>query len=948
MVIAARVPAPLTPLVGRDGRVEEAARLLSTTRLFTLTGAGGSGKTRLAIEVAAGAAPAAWVELASLEDPRLLSEHVASALGVADRAGKPSMAQLVEWLRERTLLLALDNCEHVIDAAAGLASELLRRCPGVRILATSREALGVAGERTWTVPPLSLPREDDGFEKISASDAVTLFVDRAQAVRSSFTLTTRNAPAIARICRRLDGIPLAIELAAARVRTLDPEQLAERLESSVGLLETGSRAALPRHRTLRETIDWSYRLLTGEERSLLTRLSVFHGSFALDAVEEVCAERSAVSASTLDLLTGLFDKSLVLHEPDDSGARYRLLETVREYAREQLDASGETDAIRERHARFFAALAERAAPAIFGGAGDERWMIRLDAEATNLRDAHDWCEQQTSRLELSLRFAIALHWYWFARGRFTEGRLRVGVALTFAEGIDPVLRGRALTVMGYLVVWQGDYGDVRTPMSEAVTLLRGSGDKAALAYALNGLGIAEGLGGRITEARARFDEAERTLAGEPPGIVAAHTEYWRGLAAQWDGDWAGARARFESALAIGRRLAHQPAIGHALCVLGRLAASRGEIAEARAALGQSLEIFRNIEDRWGLVHALHGLASVETSEGRAASAASLLGAAEALREELSIDLSPPDRAFYDATVAAAIQQVAEPAFWGAWSAGRKAPFGAAVATVLRSEAPPRVNGRTASSVPAPDLRVHALGVLEAWVADRRVEKGEWGSSRARELLVFLLCHPNGCSKPQVGLALWPDASPAQLRNSFHVTLHRLRQALGRTDAIVSERDVYRVNPALSTEFDAVLFEREARDAVLELRGGRDARGALARAIARYRGEFLAQESVGEWAEEWRERLKQLHAEALEALGRAHMERERYTDAVDAFRALLASDPVNEDACRRQMTCLAHLGDRGAALRTYDALVSSLRAELDVAPERETTALRDRLRAASSV
>ena len=945
---SARVPSPLTPLIGRDGRVEAASRALETSRLLTLIGTGGSGKTRLAMELGSRQPSAAWVELAPLSDPRFLAEYVATTLGVPDRKGKPSVTQIVERLATRPLLLALDNCEHLVEPAARLVADLLRECPALKVLATSREALGVAGERTFLVEPLSLPAAGGAaLAAAQASDAVALFVERAQDVRASFALTEKNAAAISRICQRLDGIPLAIELAAARVRALDPEQLAELLESSIGLLDTGSRAALPRHRTIRDTIEWSYRLLTDDERTLLRRLSVFHGTFSLDAVEGVCAEPGASSAAMLDLVTGLLDKSLLLCDPTDAGTRYRLIETVREYAAERLQEAGETDAIRERHARFFVSLAERAAPAIFGGGGDDTWMVRLDEEAPNFRDVHDWCEQQTDRLELSLRLAVALHWHWYARGRFNEGRLRLGIALTFAEQAPPLLRGRALTVLGRLAIWQGDYAGMHGPMEEAVSLLRPLGDSSSLAYALHGLGIAAGFLNQVSEARRLIDEAA-AMVGDEPGALTAWIEYWRGLVAEWDHDTDAARRSYERALAVARQLGHRPATAHALCAIGRLAAAHGNAAVAASALDESLALFRDGEDRWGMAHVLLGHARLSALSGHPARAAALLGTADTLREDLSIELSPPDREYRDATIATALSGIGEPAFWCAWAEGRKQPVADAVSSALTSNAAAAGAGSLAAVPPVPlDLQISALGVLDVYTRHGRVEKSQWGSNRARELLLFLACNRDGCTKAQIGLALWPDASPAQLRNTFHVTLHRLRNALGIPDAIQVDGERYRINPSLAWELDADLFEREVRAAIRDLRAGVDATAALAAATARYRGDFLAGENVGEWADEPRDRLRRLHLGALETLGRALMERERYVEAADAFSALLALDPINEEACRRHMICLSHLGDRASALRAYDALVRALRDDLGVKPGRDTVALRDKLATAAT-
>jgi predicted ATPase/DNA-binding SARP family transcriptional activator len=953
---SARVPAPLTPLIGRDGRVDAAWQALQGTRLLTLTGPGGSGKTRLAIELASRADAAAWVELAALADPRLIAEHVAAMLGLSDRSAKPSLPHIVERYSSSAMLLVLDNCEHIVDAAATFVAQVLRDCPAMTVLTTSREALGVCGERTLAVPPLSLP-QNNSLEAASQADAIALFVERAQDVRAGFELTTRNATAVVRICQRLDGIPLAIELAAARVRALDPEQLADRLDSSIGLLETGSRAALPRHRTIRETLDWSHRLLAPEERTLLRRLSVFMGTFSLDAIESVCADPGDPPGMVVDRVTGLVDKSLLVYDPSDAGTRYRLLETVREYAAEQLAAAGETDATRDRHARFVVALAERAAPAIFGGVGDEAWMARLDEESANVREALDWCEQDSRRLELSLRLAVALHWYWFARGRFNEGRLRVGIALTFAERIDPVLRGRALSVLGRLALWQGDHANVHAPMEQAVELLRPHGDRTSVAYALQGLAIASALQERFDDARRLLDEAAGAIDTEQAGALMAWVEYWRGLVAEWDDDIDGAFDAYHRAIAAGRRLAHRTIAGHSLCALGRLSAAVGRLAEAENSLREGLAICRDIGDRWGIAFALQGLARAAAMAGKAERAASLLGAADVIREELGIDLHPRAKEYQEATTAEARTRMGEPGFWREWADGKHRALADVIADVMAREA---ASGDVGPGGPAEeppvDLRIRALGAFEVHVRNRRVEKSEWGSSRARELLAFLACHPDGCTKAQIGLALWPDASPGQLRNTFHVTLHRLRNALALPDAIQVDGDRYRLNPSQAREFDAELFEQEVQAATRELRRpstsagraesiegrGAAAMAALETAVGRYRGDFVAGETVGEWADERRARLRERYLHALDALGRARMERGNHLEAADAFGLLLAHDSVNEEACRQQMLCLTRVGDRAGALRAYDALVHALREELGVRPERETTSLRDKL------
>src|SRR5919202_492349 len=418
------LPLELTSFIGREREIAEVKRLLlleGKDRLLTLTGPGGCGKTRLALKVAFEVVQefedGVWlVELSSLSDPDLVPQAVAFALGVREAPERSLTEVLTEHLKSKKMLLVLDNCEHVIDACAALADALLRACPELRILATSREALSIAGEATWLVPPLSLPDPEHPppVEDLAGYEAVRLFLERAAAVSSRFELTERNAPAVAQVCRRVDGMPLAIELAAARARVLSVEQIASRLEDSFRLLATDSRTALPRQRTLRATIGWSHELLSQEEQALFRRLSVFAGGFALEAAEGVCAGVGIERDGVLDLLTHLVDKSLLLvAQQGGEEARYRVLETVRQYGAEKLKESGDEPEIRRRHADFFLKLAEEAEPGLMGPEQGE-WLERLEQEHGNLRAALMWSLGGGNQ-ELGLRLAAGV-------GRFLHPR----------------------------------------------------------------------------------------------------------------------------------------------------------------------------------------------------------------------------------------------------------------------------------------------------------------------------------------------------------------------------------------------------------------------------------------------------------------------------------------------------------------------------------------------
>ncbi|HEY8744448.1 MAG TPA: adenylate/guanylate cyclase domain-containing protein, partial [Chloroflexota bacterium] len=411
------LPLQLTSFIGRERELGELTRRLQTARLLTLTGSGGAGKTRLALQVAAELVPrypdGVWLaELAPLADPALVRRTVAAAVGVREAPGQAILDTLLAALREKRLLLVLDNCEHVLDACARLADALLRGCPGVQLLAASREALGVAGEVSWRVPSLAVPSLEQrvAHEQVAEYDAVQLFVERAQAALPSFSITAQNAMALAQVCARLDGIPLALELAAARVKGLTVDQLADRLHDRFRLLTGGSRAALPRQQTLRAAIDWSYDLLDEAEQRLFRRLAVFAGGWTVEAAEAVCAGDGLAHEDVLDILLRLVDKSLALAEE----RRYRLLETVRQYGRDRLAASGEAGAVYARHAAFYLALAEELEPQFMLG-GPTIGRDGLVAEIDNQRAALNWYADSDD-VEAVLRLAGALLWYWFFQG----------------------------------------------------------------------------------------------------------------------------------------------------------------------------------------------------------------------------------------------------------------------------------------------------------------------------------------------------------------------------------------------------------------------------------------------------------------------------------------------------------------------------------------------------
>ena len=432
------LPSELSSFVGREEELTEVKRLLENNRLLTLTGSGGCGKTRLALAAARKVVErfenGVWmVELASLAEPSLVPQAVASTLGVRERPGSSLTEALSDYLRTRKLLLLLDNCEHLVDACAALAGALLHSCPGLRVLATSREALGITGEIAWPVPSLSLPdlRRLPDIESLPRYESARLFVERATTVNPNFKLTEQNAPAAAQVCYRLDGIPLAIELAAARAKVLSVEEISARLGDSFRLLAAGSRTAMPRQRTLHATMDWSHELLSQKERVLFRRLSVFAGGFTLEAAESICAGEELQRDEVLDLLSHLVDKSLVIMWEDRTGTRYRLLETIRQYGKERLEEVGEAAHVRERHAGYYLAVAEEAEPEL-KGERQVAWLERFELEHDNLRGAISWSLERRKAQDAA-RLGWALWLFWWIRGHFAEGRRWMEQALS-AEG----------------------------------------------------------------------------------------------------------------------------------------------------------------------------------------------------------------------------------------------------------------------------------------------------------------------------------------------------------------------------------------------------------------------------------------------------------------------------------------------------------------------------------
>jgi non-specific serine/threonine protein kinase len=493
-----KLPVQLTSFVGRERDVAEVLALLSTARLVTLTGAGGIGKTRLGIEVASRAAArfadGAWmVPLAPLTDQRLVAATALEAFGAREEPDRPPLATLVETLKAKCLLIVLDNCEHLVPACAGLVETLLRECPEVRILATSRQALTVAGEVDWHLAPLATPDVDSALppDQLVRWEAVSLVVERARAARPSFSLTESNAADVVQICRGLDGLPLALELAAPWVKALSASQIVDRLRDSSALLTSSGTTVPPRQQALRASMDWSHALLAEPERALFRRLAMFTGGWALDAAEAVCALDDELLApdQVLPVLAQLIDKSLVEVSEHAGSARYRFLEPVRQYARDQLRASGEEEALVRRHGAWFADLVEQAERE-WRGERQNSWLPRLDAEHDNLRAVLGRRGRGSGALETALRVAGALWWFWLMRGHLREGRAWVTMLLAAVAPASTATRAKALSTAGRLAFVQGDHRAARELLEESLSIWRELDLPEHIADALHDLGQA--------------------------------------------------------------------------------------------------------------------------------------------------------------------------------------------------------------------------------------------------------------------------------------------------------------------------------------------------------------------------------------------------------------------------------------------------------------------------
>jgi predicted ATPase len=671
--VPSALPSPLTSFVGRYSEADQVAELVRTNRLVTLTGPGGTGKTRLAVEVARRFVDAFpdgryFVDLSPIVDARLIPDSIASALRlVPERSGRTVLEILTEHLRDRTALLVFDNFEQVLSGADTVAA-LLGAASQIRVLATSRVPLALSGEHAFPVPPMGIAHATGDVAELRRSEAVALFIDRATAVDPSFSLADDEIRTVAEICSRLDGLPLAIELAASRVRVLPSRQLLARLEPVLPMLIGGPRDAPGRQRTLESAIRWSYDLLDDTARLLFRHLSVFSGGWTLDAMEKV-AERGGGRGDGLSVLDALVQHSLVHRIPGDSEGRLQMLQTIREFAIAQLDASEDGPDVRKRHALWFRDLAERAAPHLTGPE-QRRWLDELSREHDNVRVALRWA-MDTEESETALRLAAAIWRFWYARGHLEEGRRWLEAALGLPSSAEPTApRARALTALGGLAYWQSDFDTALSSYEEALEIHRALGDRAAMVEALLDVGETRAVKGDPGSGVALMVESLALARGLGDRRGEAWAIWGLASARMFAGELEAARDHLEDSLRIFQEVGDDTwGWGNALGGLAGLAAMRGDPNEARRMTVEGFALYGEQTNAVIITGHLRNLSLVANLLGQHERAARLAGAEAAWRRKLGFQIPGAFDVFEDPGKTAA-QQLTDDVFQRAWAAGQ--------------------------------------------------------------------------------------------------------------------------------------------------------------------------------------------------------------------------------------------------------------------------------------
>lgn len=727
------LPLSLTSLVGREKTIARISELLTDNRLVTLTGSGGIGKTRLGLEVAtatlADYPDGAWlVELAALNEPELVAQAVMQLFGLPNRGGESRLTTLRDFLRPKQLLLVLDNCEHLIAACADLCQYLLQFCPTLRIIATSRETLSVPGEVVWQVSPLTFPVADRRLtpQEMSQFEATRLFAEHARTVQPDFEISHSTAQHIARICRQLDGVPLAIELAAAKLRVLGVDQIADRLDDRFRLLTDGSRTALPRHQTLQATIDWSYNLLTGPEQQLFSHLAVFSGEFMLEAVEKVAADPVAQRAALLDqvlgLLSQLVDKSLITVSGQQH-ARYRMLETIRRYAWEQLQDSGQLEQLCQQHLGYHLELSEQ-----IRAVSKSRWSTRFEDDYDNFRAALSYALEYGQNVETGMRLAVNLVKFWILRGDSSEGIKWLTRLLNHESTAADLtsVRAGALAAIGELLQVQGEYARAIDTTMQSLDLYRQLDDKRGVADVLAQLGNIAHHQGDHEQGRQWLEESLGLYQELGDEAASNHALLKLADLLLRDQYYEQATVLLQKSLTLNQKSGNNPALGWTYGALGDIARLQGDFEQAARLMRKGLAYDWEENSKAGLPYKLEAMANLAAQQEQFELAAQLWAAAEALREITHFPLPPTFQADYASYLTATRQALGDSAFAAAWAKGQAMPLADAVTMALEplpatssisassKETRPRTYGLTARELEV--LQLLATGLTDAQIA----------------------------------------------------------------------------------------------------------------------------------------------------------------------------------------------------------------------------------------